>query len=74
MARRNSHRQGSQQRLSETRDAQRKPDIGMLVKDGGGTGKIETQRNVSAPYGVGGTARGRTRKLGGSQSGAWDPR
>lgn len=31
----------------------------MLVKDRGGTGKIETQRNVSVPYGVGRVARGR---------------
>lgn len=49
---------GSQQRLSETRDAQGKPDIGMLVKDRGGTGKTETQRNVSVPYGVGGAGPG----------------
>lgn len=62
---------GSQQRLSETRDTKRKPDVGMLVKDRGGTGKIETQRNVSVSYGVGGAARGRTRKPGDSWSGAW---
>lgn len=54
---------GSQQRLSETRDTQRKPDIGMLVKDRGGTGKIETQRNVSVPYGVGGAGPGNQKVL-----------